>query len=37
MMLAAIQGTRDAFAVKRMLDEYYQRMYLKQGAGAAAR
>jgi len=28
MMAASIQGTREAFAVKRMLDEYYRRMYL---------
>jgi len=27
MMLASIQSTRDAFGVKRMLDEYYDRMY----------
>ena len=29
MMVESIQGTREAFAVKRMLDEYYQRMYLR--------
>ena len=29
MMVASIRSTRDAFAVKRMLDEYYQRMYLQ--------
>ncbi len=27
MMTASIQDTREAFGVKRMLDEYYQRMY----------
>jgi len=27
MMVASIQSTREAFAVKRMLDEYYARMY----------
>jgi starch phosphorylase len=27
MMVRSIQSTRDAFGVKRMLDEYYQRMY----------
>jgi len=27
MMAASIQDTRDAFGVKRMLDEYYDRMY----------
>jgi starch phosphorylase len=27
MMVASIQDTREAFAVKRMLDEYYERMY----------
>jgi len=27
MMVNAIQSTRDAFSVKRMLDEYYARMY----------
>jgi len=29
MMLESIRSTRDAFGVKRMLDEYYERMYLK--------
>ena len=27
MMVCSIQSTRDAFGVKRMLDEYYDRMY----------
>jgi starch phosphorylase len=27
MMVASIQGTREAFGVKRMLDEYYDRLY----------
>lgn len=27
MMVASIQSTRDAFGVKRMLDEYYARLY----------
>ena len=27
MMLASIQNTRDAFSVKRMLDEYYELLY----------
>jgi hypothetical protein len=27
MMVQSIQDTRDAFGVKRMLDEYYDRMY----------
>jgi starch phosphorylase len=29
MMLESIRSTRDAFGVKRMLDEYFERMYLK--------
>lgn len=29
MMVASIQSTREAFAVKRMLEEYYGRMYRK--------
>ena len=29
MMSASIQSTRDAFGVKRMLDEYYQLLYAK--------
>ena len=27
MMVRSVQSTRDTFAVKRMLDEYYERMY----------
>jgi len=30
MMVRSIQGTREAFGVKRMLDEYYQRMYRRR-------
>jgi starch phosphorylase len=30
MMVESIQSTRDAFGVKRMLEEYYQRMYIKK-------
>ncbi len=29
MMVNSIQDTRDAFGVKRMLDEYYDRMYIR--------
>lgn len=30
MMLESIRSTRDAFSVKRMLDEYYDRMYIRR-------
>ena len=32
MMVASIQSTRDAFGVQRMLQEYFDRMYLKRPA-----
>lgn len=37
MMAESIRSTRDAFAVKRMLDEYYDRMYLKPANRKAPR
>ena len=30
MMLESIRSTREAFAVKRMLEEYYERMYIRR-------
>lgn len=30
MMVESIQSTREAFGVKRMLDEYYSRMYIRK-------
>ena len=30
MMLESIRSTRTAFGIKRMLDEYYTRMYIRR-------